>query len=738
VPDPTLRIKLEADDTASKKIAGLGRTVLKAAGDIKRQLVTAFKVAAVGAGALAAAGAAVGFAMKKTADSFRDAALEADGLAVQFGLTAEEASGYVRVAELADVKSNELVAAFQRLSRGISGVKEGTDPTSGAFQKLGVEAAILEGELQKPEEALLAIADRFAEMPDGADKVTLAYGALGDSGKALIPLLNQGSASIKEQLDLVKELGATIDDEAVRAAAEYDKQIKILGFAFEGLRNELAQEVVPVLIDLSKKFLEFFRKVRPQIVAFIRFVPAAFSAVVKFIRETFEKGGILEVAGQVFDGVLGLAKALGIALIDIAPDLWEPLIQGLASMGGRLVATFTEEVSNPLIDVINEVAFQIRAALSLQDLPQLRHQFENVRENISFLRESIRELESDLTSGKIDASLEAQNRRRLERKKATLRELQREEARILAEAGGGFTILDRIDTKQIRAASRELGKASVEGFGEAIDQFGVALDEALADVGEGLAETAPNLVQLLAELKAAWVQAEESAKGVNEELDKTPRKVEEATESVKTFGEGFREQLEANVQDLQNMGQRGAQVANEVTDLLGGALEDKFFTAIENGFRDMSGAWKDLLADILQGLAKIAARQAIMSALGAGLGAIPLAQGGIIPGGRTVPSFQAGGIAREPMFRVGDRPDRVPEAVVPLPNGRAIPVEFAGGGQPAGGATNVSVSLSVSVSALDQRGVDELLFGRKQTIRNIVEDGLARSGAFRDRVGRAR
>jgi hypothetical protein len=738
VPDPTLRIKLTADDTASKKIAGLGRTVLKAAGDIKRQLVTAFKVAAVGAGALAAAGVGVGLVLKKTADSFRDAALEADGLAVQFGLTAEKASGYVRVAELADVKSNELVAAFQRLSRGISGVKAGTDPTSGAFHELGIEAEILEGNLQKPEEALLRIADRFAEMPDGADKVTLAYGALGDSGKALIPLLNQGSASIEEQLELIKELGATIDDEAVRSAAEYDKQIKILGFAFEGLRNELAQEVLPVIIDLSKKFLEFFRRVRPQIVAFVRFVPAAFSAVVKFVRETFEKGGILEVAGQVFDGILALAKALGVALIEIAPDLWEPLIQGLASMGGRLVATFTEQISNPLIDMINEIAFKIRSVFSLQDLPQLRNQFENVRANIDFLRESIAELETDLTSGKIDASLEAQNRRRLEKKKATLRELQREEARILEEAGGGFTILDRIDTGQIRAASRELGKASVEGFGEAIDQFGVALDKALSEVGKDLEKTAPNLVQLVEDLKAAWNDAEESARAMNEEVDKTAEKVEEAGDAVeKTFGEGFRDQLEQNVRDLENMAQRGAQVANEVTELLGGALEDKFFTAIDNGFRDMSGAWKELVADILRGLAKIAARQAIMSALGAGLGAIPLAGGGIIPGGRTVPSFQAGGIATEPVFRVGDRPDRVPEAVVPLPNGRAIPVEFAGRGQP-GGGTNVSVSLSLSVSALDSRGVDELLFGRKQTIRNIVEDGLARSGAFRDRVGRAR
>ena len=62
------------------------------------------------------------------------------------------------------------------------------------------------------------------------------------------------------------------------------------------------------------------------------------------------------------------------------------------------------------------------------------------------------------------------------------------------------------------------------------------------------------------------------------------------------------------------------------------------------------------------------------------------------------------------------------EAVVPLPDGRSIPVTMNGGG---------GTSVNISINAVDARGVDELLVSRQDTLRNIIRQAMTESRSFR-------
>ena len=64
------------------------------------------------------------------------------------------------------------------------------------------------------------------------------------------------------------------------------------------------------------------------------------------------------------------------------------------------------------------------------------------------------------------------------------------------------------------------------------------------------------------------------------------------------------------------------------------------------------------------------------------------------------------------------------EAVVPLPDGRSIPVDMQGGG--GGGA-----SVAFTINAVDARGVDELLVERQDTIRNLIRQAMTEDRVFR-------
>mgnify|MGYP000049861998 CR=1 FL=1 len=121
------------------------------------------------------------------------------------------------------------------------------------------------------------------------------------------------------------------------------------------------------------------------------------------------------------------------------------------------------------------------------------------------------------------------------------------------------------------------------------------------------------------------------------------------------------------------------------------------FEDIATGSASAKDAFKSLATLVLQEMAKIAAMKMAASVTGF----MGFAQGGIIPvrgmasGGYTsvgTKRFGTGGIATSPTVMVGE--GRHNEAVVPLPDGRSIPVDMKGGG-----TNNVTINVDASGSS---------------------------------------
>lgn len=110
----------------------------------------------------------------------------------------------------------------------------------------------------------------------------------------------------------------------------------------------------------------------------------------------------------------------------------------------------------------------------------------------------------------------------------------------------------------------------------------------------------------------------------------------------------------------------------------------------------------------------------------------PLASGGVVSGGlgRALPvkGYATGGpIVSSPHVAVIGE-GMMNEAVVPLPDGRSIPVQMKGGGD--GSSANVNIS----ISTVDAAGVDELLIQRQSTLRNIIRQAMDEDRSFRQAV----
>jgi hypothetical protein len=123
-------------------------------------------------------------------------------------------------------------------------------------------------------------------------------------------------------------------------------------------------------------------------------------------------------------------------------------------------------------------------------------------------------------------------------------------------------------------------------------------------------------------------------------------------------------------------------------------IED-MFVAIAQGSMSAKEAFKEMALMMLKQMAQIAAQQLALKALGFMGFPTPLANGGIIPmaTGGIISKYSQGGIATEPTYLVGEGKHN--EAVVPLPNGRSIPVDMKGGS----GTNNVSINVNVDGSS---------------------------------------
>ncbi len=194
------------------------------------------------------------------------------------------------------------------------------------------------------------------------------------------------------------------------------------------------------------------------------------------------------------------------------------------------------------------------------------------------------------------------------------------------------------------------------------------------------------------------------------------------------------------------------------------------FVDISTGAKDASDAWSDFGEQFLLMVNRMATQLAVMITLAALLNAIApglaefvfgaeriaavsgaanggvaegglgemqaLADGGVVLGGlgRAMPvkGYANGGpIVNQPhVALIGE--GRYNEAVVPLPDGRSIPVEMRGQSE------EPSSNINIAINAVDAKGIDALLNERKSTVKDLIRQALVEDRLFRRQVASAK
>lgn len=671
-----------------------------------------------------------------------EAADNLNKLSQRIGISVEQLSTLVPVADLAGVAVGDFTTALHLLAKQQTDAAAGSKEAAAAFDALEVSAKA-KGGLKSLDQLLLDLADKFKALPDGAEKTALAMDLFGRSGAEMIPFLNQGREGIAALTDELHLLGVGLGSEAAAQAEAFNDSLDKIRKAVEGMANRITADMLPALVRMAEEFVASardggnLRNVIDGLGGGIKGLALGAVAVANTIAGVGEALGALFAAA--FSATSGQAKTILADLEARLRERWE----GLTRLKGELFDGDGQPAAKgPTPDKPPPTADQA-AALA------------RIRETLAAARAKE---EHAGGSGKMAAAARqaAQEERQLAEALARVRDE-------LGELTGTATDADR-------RAAIERGYADLKAkLKKAGDTAGLAQVNQLIDLKAWDAQLQAMearwrqaLETMQAAEQSANIQAEQGLISGAEARERiasahaaAAKEMEEILPLLERAAAALGPQAQANVQQFKNalLGVKSVvnPLAAELETLVGGAFSS-MFSSFVSGTVTAKQAFANFARSVIQGLAQIAANEiwkslflsgfrSLLGAFGLGGGAPVEARagGGLItgPGSGTSDSIPARLSAGEYVVRSA-AVRRVGVAYLDALNGLRLPpavlaggrLGYAAGGlvmpQAAGAGDQINISIAVdasgsAVSGDPGRGRD-LARQLEAAVRGVIAD----------------
>ena len=746
--DALLRIK--ADVQGENNIKRLGNSLQGLQGQAKNAALGFNSLkGAVGGFAAAIAGSAIVGGLGAIVKRSIDAGDELFNLQAKTGIAANALIGIGNAAKLADVDMATLGKGITKLNVNLVKAAEGNEDLARKFEALGVTVKDAEGKVVPADQALKQIADRFADMPDGAQKAAAAVALFGKAGADLIPLLNDGAAAMDKFTYKVS------DDFAARSDL-FNDTITTLEIKTQGFALELTDALLPSLQSILEVFSDLFNTEQDWSSLFT-VITGGLRGVATFIYATIKLTDVLTKSWVAYFTVIGKGfKGDFAGAADVIKNTFGSLVQqatrdfaqiqkiwtAAPSPGpGRRTGGRNMDLDTSAADAKADADAKKRAAEDKRRAAEA----ETLRDRINRLIEKGNDFTRSLTRQTQDLNDEYKNvgatpvEKIFNERADALKQNTRNIDDLIKELNNYKSELEEVGMGKLfdkeyfgdllgrlaRAQNRRDNATELQGYKDllpTLDSYKEKLKELTSNKKElteveqlnlqinsaqldKLAETNPALATHLADLRERALL-----------IDQTTQKQKDAAAS---FGVNFNESIKSYYDSINNL---GADVGSAVVGTLQG-LGDQLANFVATGKLNFT----DLANSIIKDMIRIATQQAIVKPLLGVLGSIfPGAPAAGVANGTLAPTdifkyvnnakgnlyaengiqaFARGGIVDKPTLfpfakGTGLMGEAGPEAIIPLRRGRDGNLGVAGGGG-GGGATSVVVNVDAKGSNVE-------------------------------------
>jgi len=223
--------------------------------------------------------------------------------AQRVGMTTEAFSALAYAAEFSDVSSESLQKNLGKLAKNAYDAATAGGEIAGTFKTLGIEVTATDGSLKNSGVLIAELSDKFAAMPDSAEKSALAIKLFGKAGLEMIPLLNGGSAGLAEMSDQAERTGNIISTNTGIAAENLNDKFKEIAKSSRGFSSQITKDLIPAIDQIAQAYIDATSSGN------------AFAGTSTFIKTIFETIAVLGV------NVAYVFKAIGIEIGGLTAQL---------------------------------------------------------------------------------------------------------------------------------------------------------------------------------------------------------------------------------------------------------------------------------------------------------------------------------------------------------------------------------------------------------------------------------
>lgn len=225
-----------------------------------------------------------------------DAADHLNDLSKSTGLAVETIGGIGFAASQAGSDLDGAAASFGKFNLNVAKAAAGDKEAAEAFQALGISVKDAAGNTRAADQIFAEVADKFAGYADSPEQAALANAVFGKSYQSMLPLLKDGGAELRENIEFYRQHSG-ITTEAAKAADQFNDTLGKLGLLGRGAGQSLSQALLPSLQAVADALLDFAKE------------STAAQAIVTGIRVAFETVAI--VGANVVFVFQGVGREIG-------------------------------------------------------------------------------------------------------------------------------------------------------------------------------------------------------------------------------------------------------------------------------------------------------------------------------------------------------------------------------------------------------------------------------------------
>lgn len=256
---------VDSMEKAEKQAASTGGGISKAFGGAAHAIGGFAKIAAgaavAGIGVLTAAGLG-------GIKAVNDWANELDSLGDVLGTNADESAALAVAIRTVGGDVQGITGQMSRLVQGLRDSKGGLGETGKVMKSLGIAFEDANGNLLPTTTILESVANKIADMPDGLEKTRLMVDLFGKSGKDLSDTMNAlADGGLTAAEEKARALGLAIGDKGVEQSIAFEKSMRTMEMALQGVFVQIGTQLLPILTPLLEKFGQWATEAIPVLVA---------------------------------------------------------------------------------------------------------------------------------------------------------------------------------------------------------------------------------------------------------------------------------------------------------------------------------------------------------------------------------------------------------------------------------------------------------------------------------------